>query len=54
MKQGGDLYPKFHVRQEGFSFHSSSKSDEGADTDLVYNILMALFAGFLIDLVPKF
>ena len=32
-----NLFPKFHVRHEGFSFYAPRKSDEGADTDLIYN-----------------
>ena len=30
-------FVKLHVRQEGFSFYGPSKSDEEADTDLIYN-----------------
>ena len=30
-----DLFPKFHVRHERFSFYGPRKSDEGADTDLI-------------------
>ena len=32
-----NLFLKFHVRHEGFSFYGPRKSDEGADTDLIYN-----------------
>ena len=32
-----NLFPKFHVRHEGFSFYGPRKSEEGADTDLIYN-----------------
>ena len=32
-----NLFPKFHVRHEGFSFYGPRNSDEGADTDLIYN-----------------
>ena len=32
-----NLSPKFHVRHVGFSFYCLRKSDEGADTDLVYS-----------------
>ena len=31
-----NLFPKFHVRYEGFSFYDPIKSDEGADKDLVF------------------
>ena len=37
IRQGSDLFSKFHVRPEGFSFDPPIKSDEGADTDLIYN-----------------
>ena len=30
-----NLYPKFQMRHEGF--YGLSESDEGADTDLIYN-----------------
>ena len=30
-----NLFPKFHVRYEGFSFYGPRKSDGGADTDLI-------------------
>ena len=30
------LFPKFHVRHEGFSFYHPRESKEGADTDLIY------------------
>ena len=33
-----DLFPKFYVRHEGFSFYGPRKSDEGADKILyIYN-----------------
>ena len=32
-----NLFPKFHVRHDGFSFYGHRKSDEGADTDLITN-----------------
>ena len=32
-----NLFPKFLVRHEGFSFYSPRKSDEAADTDLICN-----------------
>ena len=31
------FFLKFHVRHERFSFYGPRKSDEGADTDLIYN-----------------
>ena len=31
-----NLFPKFHVRYEGFSFYVPKMSDQGADTDLIY------------------
>ena len=31
-----DLFPKFQMRYEGFSFYGLRLSDEGADTDLIY------------------
>ena len=31
------LLSKFHVRHERSSFHGLRKSNEGADTDLIYN-----------------
>ena len=36
--QGGDLLfiSKLHMRHEGFSFYGPRKSDERADTDLIY------------------
>ena len=36
------LFPKFHVRYEGFSFYGPRKSDEGADTYLMYNFFSGL------------
>ena len=30
------LFPKFNVRHEGFSFYGPRKSDWGADTDVIY------------------
>ena len=36
IRQGNDLFSKFHVRPEGFSFDRPRKSDEGTDTDLIY------------------
>ena len=40
--QGGDLLfiSKFHVRHEGFLFYGPRKSDERADTDLIYNFCL--------------
>ena len=32
-----NLFPKFQMRHEGFSFYGPRKSDEGGDTDLIYN-----------------
>ena len=32
-----NLFPKFHVRYEEFSFYGPRMSDEGADADLIYN-----------------
>ena len=32
-----NLFPKFQMRHEGFSFYGLRESDEGADTDLIYN-----------------
>ena len=32
-----NLFLKYHVRHKGFSFYGSRKSDEGADTDLIYD-----------------
>ena len=32
-----DLFQKFQMRHEGFSFYGLGESDEGADTDLIYN-----------------
>ena len=31
---------KFPVRHEGFSFHCFRKSDEGGDTDLMYDFCL--------------
>ena len=31
------LFPKFQMAHEGFSFDGLGKSDEGADTDLLYD-----------------
>ena len=31
------LSPKFQMRHERFSFYDPRRSDEGADTDLLYN-----------------
>ena len=40
MRQGGEmiynLFPKFHVKHWGFLFYGPRKSEEGADTDLIY------------------
>ena len=36
IRQGVDLYSKFHERHEGFTFHGRKKSGKGdADTDLI-------------------
>ena len=43
-----NLSPKFHVRHEGLSFYGPRKSDEGADTDLIYII----FAGLSLHSLP--
>mgnify|MGYP001796792324 FL=1 len=32
-----NLFQKFHVKHEGFSSYGPRKSDEGADTDLIYS-----------------
>ena len=32
-----NLFPKFHFRQEGFSFYCPRGSDGGPDTELIYN-----------------
>ena len=32
-----NLSPKFQMRHEGFSFYGPRKSDQGGDTDLIYN-----------------
>ena len=32
-----NLFPKFHVRHEGFSFYSPIKSNKAADTDVICN-----------------
>ena len=34
------LLSKFPVRHEGFSFHCFRKSDEGGDTDLMYDFCL--------------
>ena len=34
------LLPKFQVRREGISLYSLRKSDEGADTDLMYDFCL--------------
>ena len=33
-----NLFPKFQMRHEGFSFYGLRLSDEGGDTDLIYNL----------------
>ena len=33
-----NLFPKFQVRHEGFSFYGPRNLDEGADIDLIYNV----------------
>ena len=30
-----NLFPKFHVRHKGFSFHGPRNKDQGADPDLI-------------------
>ena len=32
-----NLFPKLHVKHKGFSFYGPRTSDEGADTDVIYN-----------------
>ena len=32
-----NLFLKFQMRHEGFSFYGLRESDEGGDTDLIYN-----------------
>ena len=39
-----NLFPKFQMRYEGFSIYGLRESDEGADTDLIYNKDIARFA----------
>ena len=39
-----NLFPKFQMRHEGFSFYGPRKSDEGGDTDLIYNFYGLLCA----------
>ena len=34
-----NLFPRFNVRHEGFSFYGHRKSDRAADTDLIYFLL---------------
>ena len=35
-----NLFPKLHVRHKEFSFYGPRKSDEGADTDLIFASLI--------------
>ena len=35
-----NLRPKFHVRDEGFSFDGARKSEEGADTEFIYTCII--------------
>ena len=32
-----NLFPKFHVKHERFSFYGHRKPEEGADTDVICN-----------------
>ena len=40
------------MRHEGFSFYGLRESDEGADTDLIYNFCWPNQSNLLIDSVP--
>ena len=42
-----NLFPKFQMRHEWFSFYGLRMSDEGADTVLIYKFLPALYRMFL-------
>ena len=44
-----NLFPKFHMRHEGFSFYGPKNLKEGADTILIYNLLY-LFIYIIINL----
>ena len=43
-----NLFPKFQMRHEGFSFYGPRKSDEGGDTDLIYNFCWPYETSYLL------
>ena len=48
-----NLFLKFYVRHEGFSFYGPRKSDEGADTDLIYNFAGLIDGDFVNTMCPS-
>ena len=44
-----NLFLKFQMRHEGFSFYGLRESDEGGDTDLII-----IFAGLILKLIGNF